>query len=100
MNLIECAENLYPNDPCELIGRHMTNALGAEEIVTMRRIQWDYFDWLEGHCVDMIRFVYECEMSNPNSSLSDALQCWIYDAFVLRERKGHERPNWLEPLLE
>ena len=59
MNLIECAENLYPNDPCELIGRHMVNALGAEEIVTMRRIQWDYFDWLENRGVNMKRFAYE-----------------------------------------
>lgn len=80
----------------ELVGRHVVNAMGQEEIVFLTRAQWDYLDWLEAEGADVAHFITRCDLKRKDVPLSDALSWWVHWWFLDREKQGYPRPDWLE----
>ena len=95
MSLIDYISIPNHNNPERLVERRLTNASGVQEIVTLKKIQWDYLDWLENKGANIERYIRNCSAGNPDKSLSEALEWWIYWAYVEREEQGLPRPYWL-----
>lgn len=96
MSFIRKVPHLSETSPDEFIGRYVTNALGAQEIVVMKQIQWDYLDWLKSRGAQVEEFIIACDKRNPHMSLSLALEHAVYQAFQEREREGYPKPSWLD----
>jgi hypothetical protein len=82
-------------DPHEIIGRYVNNALGVREIVMMPRISWAYLDWLEEGGAQIAEHIKACDRKRGDIEFGDCLQTWTYWALQDRDRAGLPRPAWL-----
>lgn len=100
MNLIDHPAKAYGDDPEEMTGRYITNSMGLPVVVTLKRSQWRYLDWLEARGANIPEFILCCDRKVRNGSLSGSLQWWVYKLYLSREREGLPRPDWLEAFHE
>ena len=92
--------DFYDEDPYEKVGRYVFDAFGHPLIVSMQRISWAYLDWLESRGeADIEQFFFDNEMAHRPSDLSfdDWMEGAVKKAFLLRERNGATRPEWVPP---
>lgn len=100
MKTIRSWYDISDEDPYELVGRFIENSLGIPEIVTIPRINWAYFDWLQyDQGRDLRAWVKKCDLTRLNSTetFSEILRDSLYEAYVYREELGDPRPPWLPP---
>jgi hypothetical protein len=86
----------YPGESGKPVGRYLTNAMGVKEIVVMRKVHWDYLDWLiERGAGDLSEVITAIQEEQPSMELGEALMTYLSEVCALREELGAAQPSWL-----
>jgi hypothetical protein len=79
-----------------MLGRYLTNAMGHKEVVVMRKVHWDYLDWLtERGAGDLDEAIQVIQKEQPSMELGEALMTYLSEICDLREEMGLPQPSWL-----
>jgi hypothetical protein len=98
MGLPENLQHLvnYPGDSGKEVGRYLTNAMGHKEVVVMRKVHWDYLDWLvERGAMRLEAVIPSIQEEQPSMELGVALMTWLSEVCDDREEMGLPQPSWL-----
>lgn len=98
MGLPDNLQNLvkYPGESGKEVGRYLTNAMGHKEIVVMRKVHWDYLDWLiERGAMRLEAVIPAIQEELPSMDLGTALMTWLSEVCDEREQMGLPQPSWL-----
>ena len=98
MGLPENLQHLinFPAESGQLVGRHLTNAMGYKESVVMRKVHWDYLDWLiERGAMRLEAVISSIQEEQPSMELGEALMTWLSEVCEDREELGLPQPTWL-----
>ena len=98
MGLPENLQHLinYPGESGQLVGRYLTNAMGHKETVVMRKVHWDYMDWLiERGAMRIDAVISSVQEEQPSMELGEALMTWLSEVCNDREELNLPQPSWL-----
>ncbi|WP_141134334.1 hypothetical protein [Jannaschia aquimarina] len=85
-----------PGESGKEVGRFLTNAMGHKEIVVMRKVHWDYLDWLvERGAMRLEAVIASIQAEQPSMEFGLALMTWLSEVCDDREQMGLPQPSWL-----
>lgn len=82
--------------PQEMVGRFIENPFGVKEVVVLKQIWWEYFDWLDGKGFKTAALIRHCYKRKPHLSLSEALTWLLWHIAWHRQNNGKLQPRWIE----
>ena len=86
-------------DGCEFVGRYVKNVLGVEEIATIPKAWWDYYDWCVGQEIDMEEWVQDIDSMRPQDiSFSEYLWGSLWQHECTRYFHGYPCPPSAPPV--
>jgi hypothetical protein len=98
MGLDEIKTTAYDGDPREMVGRYVNNIHNVPELVVMRKVNWDYVDWLvENGAMSLEKVIPAIQLENPSKPLADVLSTFLHEGCDLRDEMGLPQPPWLIP---
>ena len=88
----------HPNN--KIVARTYKNAKGADELIFLHQVHWDYVEWLEARGdIDFAEWVIHCD-NNPveDFTLSHLLMYWLWEDECIRFREGMPTPHPYPPM--
>lgn len=99
-------------DPDNIIGRYVENYFGQKELVTMEKLYWDYFDWVDQVAGGFIHgkwwhekgiaplggkdMIKQCSYFQKGATLSRTLRLWVDVEMKYRRNQKLPEPHWIE----
>lgn len=97
MGLDDLRSDNYVGDPYEQQGRQLITSSNINETAVMRKVFWDYLDWLiEVGAADLPSLLATLDYERDDRPLGDTLEGYLYDCALYRRDKGFPNPTWLQ----